>query len=1051
VSNNKPYIVYSASAGSGKTFTLVKEYLQILLQSKDAYHFKNVLAITFTNKAAAEMKERVLVNLQAFARGKDTDMLQPLQAVTGLNKAAIQGKAQRIVEAILWDYSAFNITTIDSFTHRIIRSFAYDFGLSLNFDVEMDSKKLLQEAVDAVIAQIGIDEELSKALIAFSHQKSADDKSWDISKTLFQFASIILNETDKIELESIAHKKFTDYVSLQKSINKQLAMAKPKMREIGEQGIQIIAKSGLQDNDFYRSMLPNHFNKLAENWELAKFFDQSKSTLRQRIEENIFYSKSKPEPVKEKIESILPQLLELYLQSERLFSNITLLKLFLESLIPMAVLSYVYKAMEKLKADNNVRLISEFNELIFKKIQNEPTPFIYERLGEKFQHFFIDEMQDTSVLQWKNLIKLIENSLHQEGGSLLLVGDAKQAIYRWRGGASEQFIELANPEQSGPFYVEKEVAHLDTNYRSFSEIIQFNNSFFQHISGLMHNESYAGLYKKENQQKFNSKKGGYVQIEFIENNLDDDEKKEELYPRKVLKTIQSLDVAYEWKDVCVLVRKNSQGVAIASYLNDHGIDIISSESLLLASNAKVNFLINLLSILRHPKDKKSRYKLLDFLYEFLGISIDKHQFFSELIHLNETLFYTELEKYDIFFRKELFHQKSLYDSLEYAIRTFKLTQISNAYLQFFLDAVLDFQIKYGSDLSIFLEYWEQQKTKLSISMPEGKNAVQIMTIHKAKGLQFPVVIFPYDLDIYYQKDPTIWYPIQDAENYLDFKKMLLPFRANLQYTDEKGAQLYKERREMLELDNYNLLYVTLTRAEEQLYIITDNKLNKKQEENPNFFSGLFINYLKEKTIWNQEQLIYTFGEKTRLILDTRKIKESTIESIDSQEFISTDLTEHQVVLYANSSLLWDTEQGKAIAYGNLIHEILAQIKTADDIDEALQLYLNQGVVSKIELQSISDKIQAVVTHPKLNAYYQHNLISYNEREIVNTKGVSIIPDRFVVFPNKKAVLIDYKTGIEEKNHHVQINNYAIYLSEMGYEVLEKLLVYIDDDIKVVSV
>lgn len=1049
VSNQNSYTVYSASAGSGKTFTLVKEYLQILLQHSDVNHFKSVLAITFTNKAAAEMKERVLANLQAFARGQESEMLQPIHIETGLDVLVIQKKSQRIIEAILWDYTAFNITTIDSFTHRIIRSFAYDFGLSLNFDVEMDSKKLLQEAVDAVIEKIGLDKSLTKALISFSHQKSADDKTWDISKVLFQFATVLLNETDKIELKSIADKSFDDFVALQKQLKKQLSALKAKIKEIGEEGVQLIARSDLHDNDFYRSMLPNHFNKLAENWELAKFFDQSK--LRERIEENTLYSKSVPIATKARIENILPQLLELYLQSERLFGTISLSKLFSESLIPLAVLSYVHNAMEKLKEDNNVRLINEFNELIFKKIQNEPTPFIYERLGEKFQHFFIDEMQDTSVLQWKNLIKLIENSLHQEGGSLLLVGDAKQAIYRWRGGASEQFIELANETKKGPFFVDKNLAHLDTNYRSFTEIIQFNNSFFQHIANLLGSEVYANLYKQENSQKYNTKKGGFVQIELVETKLASEsakESKEDIYPKKVWETICGLDTKYEWKDVCVLVRKHAQGVQIANYLNRQGIDIISSESLLLASDANVDFLISLLYIIQHPKDETSRYKVLDYLYGFLRISNDKHEFFSKLIKLEEADFYTSLKVYGIGFLAGRFHQKSLYDGMEYAIRSFQLTQKSNAYLQFFLDEILDFQIKYGSDLSGFLEHWEQQKDKLSISSPEAKNAVQIMTIHKAKGLQFPIVIFPYDLDIYFQMNPKIWYPITEPEMYQGFDKMLLPFRKNLQYTDEIGTHLYNQRREMMELDNYNLLYVCLTRAEEQLYVLTDNKVNKNQHENTNYFSGLFINYLKSIGDWNSEQLVYTFGENKRV--GSKKDKKMAIESVEATEFISTDLSEHQVVLYTSSSLLWDTEQGKAISYGNLVHEILAEIKTADDIDESLQLFLNQGIINETEIGLLKKRIAAVVEHPELNDYFQHNAKVYNEREIVNSEGISIIPDRVVVFPDKKAIVIDYKTGLEEKTHQRQVEKYADYLSEMGYEVVKKLLVYITDEIKVVS-
>ena len=1051
MSKTSPYTVYSASAGSGKTFTLVKEYLQILLQNKDAYHFQKVLAITFTNKAAAEMKERVLTTLQLLALGQETEMLQPIMQATDLDRASIQKRSQILIETILQDYSSFNITTIDSFTHRIIRSFAYDFGLSLSFDVEMDAKGLLQESVDAVIDQIGIDPKLTKALVTFSHQKSSDDKSWDISKILFHFSEILLKESDKQALNSISHQGFDKYITLQKQLDKKLAIAGVKMQEIGKSGLQIINESDLEQHDFYSSMLPKHFTALATNWKKAKFFDLS--TLHQKLEDGIFYKKSTKDEVIAKIESVLPQLLDLYAQSEELYSSATLFQLFRESLIPMSVLSYIHSALEQIKQANNVHLISDFNELIFNKIQNEPTPFIYERLGEKFQHYFVDEMQDTSILQWKNLAKLIENALSEEGGSLLLVGDAKQAIYRWRGGESEQFIDLANPVIKGPFQAEKRVEHLATNYRSFSEIINFNNSFFQHISSLLQNEIYAKLYKDENQQKTNSKIGGYVQIDFInskEAKKNEDPDLDVLYPKKVLETIQNLDPSFDLKDVCVLVRKKSQGVAIANYLNEKGIAIISSESLLLASNSKVDFLINLMRIIWKPKDAISRFNVLDFLYKQAQVSADKHEFLSELIHLDENNFFKALAAYDYVFDKHIFIQKSLYDSIEYSIRAFKLTEKSDAYLQFFLDAILDFQLKQGSDLAQFLTYWEQQKEGLSISMPEGKNAVQIMTIHKAKGLQFPVVIFPYDMQINYQIQPNIWYPIAEPEKSQGFKKMLIPYRKSLEYTNDTGAQLYQERQEVLELDSYNLLYVTLTRAIEQLYIITEHKITTKGAENTHFFSGLFINYLKATDTWNQELLAYSFGSKDRIIIE-KEIKKSAIKSVFSYEFISTDIAQHQVNFYASSSLLWDTEQGEAIAYGNLLHDILSHIFTADDIEQTLQRYLSQGIINKVDSSALQNKIEKIIEHPNLKIYYQHNLTVYNEREIVNTQGVSIIPDRVVILPNKKAVVIDYKTGMQENIHKTQVENYARYLSEMGYEVASKLLVYIGDVVEVVSV
>jgi len=1051
----KPYIVYSASAGSGKTFTLVKEYLQIVLANQDVYHFKKILAITFTNKAAAEMKERIVSSLQIFAREEETELLQAVLETTGLDKDFVFKKSKVLIEAILRDYTAFAITTIDSFTHRIIRSFAYDFGLSLNFEVEMDAKKVLEEAVDSVIAQIGKDTKLTQALVRFSHQRIKEDKAWDISYSLNEIASVLLNESDKLAFKSIATKGMDDYAVLQKEIDKKLTFLIPKFEKLGQKALQLIQDAALEHKDFYRSMLPNHFVALAKNWKKAKFYDES--NLRLRIEENTFYAQSKPDAVKEKIEHIIPNLLDLYLETEEIFSQVSLLQLFKESLVPLSVLSYINNALENYKLDNNIQLISEFNELIFNKIQNEPAPFIYERLGERFQHFFIDEMQDTSVLQWKNLVKLIDNALSQEGGSLLLVGDAKQAIYRWRGGASEQFINLSNPAVKGSFQVPKTVASLETNYRSFSEIIHFNNSFFQHIAGLMQNLSHQVLYKEGNTQKTTDKTGGYVQIEFLnttEAKKNEDPDLDFLYPKKVLEVIQNLDDSFNWNDVCVLVRKNSQGVAIATYLSEQGVAIISSESLLLASDSKVDFLINLLQTLQQPKNELTRYKVLEFLYKKQDFLTDKHQFISDRIHLDEQKFFSQLQSDAFNFSLEIFHQKTLYDSVEYCLRAFQLVPVSDAYIQYFMDEVLAFQLKNGSDLIGFLTHWEQQKEKLSISAPEGVNAVQIMTIHKAKGLQFPVVIFPYDLNRYQQIKPRVWYPIQEPEHYQGFDTLLIPYRKNLQYTGSIGFELYKERQEDLALDSNNLLYVTLTRAVEQLYIITEYSLNKKGEENTNYYSGLFINYLKSLQLWNSEQSCYAFGEKVREVIekknhakDVTKEKETLItkETSISQSFISTDISEHQVSLYAKSASLWGTEQGEAISYGNLLHSLLAEIYTLDDVDLALTLFLNQGLIRENEQQNLKEILVRVVTHPNLDSYFQHNLKVYNERELINASGKSVVLDRLVLLPQNKAVIIDYKTGEIESKHKEQLVNYATYLTEMGYSVTEQLLVYISEE------
>ena len=433
--------VYNASAGSGKTFTLVKEYLKILLNTSDPNKFKQILAVTFTNKAAAEMKERVIQNLRAFAKEDilvhKTEMFEQLENELSITNTVLNRRAGKVLESILQNYSAFNITTIDSFTHRLIRSFAFDLGLSINFDVEMDAKGLLSEAVEVLISKIGDDKKITSILIDFSLQKANEDKSWDISRELNEIAQILLNENDNAHIQRIQEKPIHDFIDLKTKLYKQQRKIEQNFKEIGLEGLQVIESLNLQHNDFYRSMLPNHFKNLANNSGNAKFFDQSK--LKERIEERNFYAKSKPIDIKTAIDNIINPLLELYYESEKLYQEYSLNRLFLTGLIPLAVLSNINLILDELKKEKNVRLNAEFNSIIGKNLQEQPASFIYERLGEKFKHYFIDEMQDTSILQWQNLIPLIANALSQEGTSLLLVGDIKQSIYRWRGSEPDQF------------------------------------------------------------------------------------------------------------------------------------------------------------------------------------------------------------------------------------------------------------------------------------------------------------------------------------------------------------------------------------------------------------------------------------------------------------------------------------------------------------------------------------------------------------------------------------------------------------------------------------
>jgi ATP-dependent exoDNAse (exonuclease V) beta subunit len=1035
--------VYNASAGSGKTFTLVKEYLKVVLNSDDRYKFQSILAITFTNKAAAEMKARILDNLQLFSEGDENDLFIKLLEETNLEKQTIQDRSSQILEAVLRNYSAFGITTIDSFTHKIIKSFAFDLGLNLNFEVELDSETLLNQAVAVLISKIGVENDVTNTLIDFSLEKAKEDKSWDISHDLNDVAKILLNDEDAKHFKTLRSKTISDFTSLKKKLTKSQKTLKLRFSEIGEEGLSIIGNTSLKDNDFYYSLIPKHFSSLSTP-EKAKFFDESK--LKQRIEENLFYAKSKPDEVKSIIEEILPELLQLYDESEKLYEQFTLNQLVLKSLIPLAVLTKINAELSTIKEENNIRLISEFNQLISNNIKEEPAPFIYERIGQKYMHYFIDEMQDTSVLQWQNLIPLIDNALSQENSNLLLVGDGKQAIYRWRGGKAEQFIKLGSENQnetrSNPFQTHKEIKGLDTNYRSYSEVIEFNNSFFQYVSNYFQSPMYQQLFVEGNAQKITKKVGGFVSIDFLEKETDKEEN-DLKYAKKVLETILNLDSNFSRKEVCVLVRKKKEGVTIANYLSENGVDIVSSETLLIQNSKKVNFIIDVLQVIQHPKDHSAWMQLIYFLYSHLKIELEIHSFITSFDIKKENDFFVKIKDFGIEFNLENFNQIPFYEKIEEIIRAFKLTEISDAYLQFFLDIVFE-QQKRGTDVQQFLDFWECKKEKLSIVAPEAEDAVQIMTIHKSKGLEFPVVIFPYNIDIYQQINPKSWITELPIEEFEGFRELLIAANKSIKYAGKSGEDIYNFQREELELDSFNLLYVALTRSVEQLYVITEKTISPKGDVNSKYTSGVLINYLHTIGEWSEEKINYTFGDRKKVSKNTIEKSKTTIQD----QFVSNPWQQHNIYMVANSSKLWETEQGRAIKYGNLIHEMFSKIITNKDVEKVLHQYVNQGLISFDDSSKIRGILDEVVKHPKLEEYYKENVVVYNEREITTEDNQVVIPDRLVFNTQSEVTIIDYKTGKHSKSYHQQLLQYEKVLKSMNFNVVKKLLIYINDEITI---
>ncbi|WP_299883383.1 exodeoxyribonuclease V subunit beta [uncultured Lacinutrix sp.] len=1045
--NQHSFRVYDASAGSGKTFTLVKEYLKILFASTSNYQFKHILAITFTNKAVGEMKARIIEMLKLFS---DIEILETPNSMfkaiceeLPIEDDTLHKRSKIILNTIMHNYAAFDISTIDGFNHRLIRTFAYDLKLPLNFEVELDVKSLLNEAVDSLIAKAGSDKRLTKILVDFAIEKADDDKSWDVSKDFNSIANLLIKENDLEFIKTIEDKTLDDFKELKKLLISEIETSKKNIINSATSVLELITKNGLDFTDFTRGTLPNHFKKARELNFTRLYDNQLENNISERIK---VYNKTLDETKASIIESILPQIEKAYHNTKRAVFNYKFLNAFYKNLTPLSVLNVINKELNILKEEQNKMLISEFNNIISKEISGQPTPFIYERMGEKFRHYFIDEFQDTSQMQWGNLIPLVENTLSGqnikgEQGTAMLVGDAKQAIYRWRGGKAEQFIGLFN--EDNPFHVEKQLENLPANYRSFENIVDFNNRFFEFLSTTVFmNLDYSNLYKHASQDFFIEEKG-YVNLKFID--FDTGENRNDLYTNEVLESVNScLENGYTLKDICILVRKKKEGIAIAEFLSSKGLKITSSETMLISNSPEVNFVNNLLILLVNPNDSESRLSILDFLAQKYSIK-DKHEYFQNHIKIELTELFKSFESFGIFINSKIIIQQALYDVVETIVREFKLVDSSNAYIQFYLDLVLEYSQKNISDVLSFLDYFEKKKDSLSIVSPQNQDAIQIMTIHKSKGLEFPVVIFPYaDLDIYREIEPKEWIAL-DAEKYKGFTHTLLNYNKDFELYGDVGNYIYKRHQAELELDNVNLLYVALTRPIEQLYVIGKKDIDSKGFVKPNTYSGMLINYLMQSNHWDNSKMEYSFGSQKRSITKAVNNKNETIEL---EEFISTAKQDHNIKVITNSGYLWDTNQEQAIEKGNLLHDIMEHIKTENDVDFAINDFITSGVINNEQADALRVSILQIINHPDLKKYYSESNTVYNERDIISKTGKIYRPDRLIINNENEVVIIDYKTGLHNPKYQHQLQDYHDVLEEMEFKVSKKILIYINKDITI---
>ncbi|RZJ72466.1 exodeoxyribonuclease V subunit beta [Flavobacterium sp.] len=1039
------FSIYDASAGSGKTYTLVKEYLKIILRSSKPDAYRNILAITFTNKAVHEMKSRIVSSLSDFASDepseKGVNLMRDLSGEVKMSVPEIQLKAKKIIRHIIHNYAAFDISTIDKFTHRVIRTFARDLNLPMTFEVSLDTENLLQEAVDALIAQAGEDETLTKLLVDFAMEKTDDDKSWDISREIMDTGRLALNENHRSEISHLSQKSIPEFMMLKEKLGNLAGELESENKLLAQTALELLETNGVDLASFSRGTFPNHLKSIQD----GAYKPANKHFY--ELEDVAINKTSKDRAT---IENLLPDVLGSLAKVYANFGKRNMYLAFLKNITPLSLLNTVNNELERIQKDQNVLSISEFNAIIHKEIQNQPAPFIYERLGERYRNYFIDEFQDTSEMQWQNLVPLIANAVSGQDelgqiGTLMIVGDPKQSIYRWRGGKAEQFIALG--KGGTPFTnVPWELFKLGTNWRSYSEVIHFNNDFFRLISENFDHVDFKDLYETQSRQEITSKDGGYVNISFVAPSESDEEETPEhdmLHLRATLSTIKKvLANGFRYSDITILTRKRSKGILVANYLTENEIPLLSSETLQIATATEVRFLINILRYLKNANDAEAKALFLHYIGDKLQNSLALHDFIAQgMSYFEEKAFADWLAGFDFKLSFSDIRKKSLYEAVE--IMASKFIPKYNAYVQYFLDIVLERDVRNQAGIADFLTFWDANSEKFSIPSPEGKDAVKIMTIHKSKGLEFPVVIMPFAEEDYNRKPrEKMWIPGDEMLG--DLPKILVDMNSSVEGFGEGAATLFQQKKQEELLDNINVLYVALTRAEEQLYIISGMNLDKNGDPKRNNMSTFFVNFLLDKGVFDENQFQYEFGSQQKISKD--KPLPPAPEAISPVE---NPLENSRIKIAQRESLMWGSKQLQAIEYGNTIHEILSLVKSESDLDLAIVKSIENGLITELQRSEVEQTLRSIVGHFELANYFSDANQVLNEQSIIRKESGLIKPDRIVIAQNNEVYLLDYKTGSHNPKYIQQIEMYSQALESMGFNVSKKALVYTGEDINVI--
>ena len=1089
-----PFVICKAAAGSGKTFTLVKEYLKLAMTVDDPRvergsdefrrrlreRFHGILAITFTNKAAGEMKGRVMDYLGQMAEyGTDRDrspMGQPLlealnalpcYAERPLNTHELQDMAETVRSAVLHRYSDLAVCTIDSFMHRIVRTFAHDLNRPMDFEVMIDQDEMVAQAVEGVMSLVGTpgNEELTSVVRAFAESRMEEEKGYRVEGALASLAGQLFKEGTDGYIASLSKLRLSDFSEIHRTLSADNRRFEQEARRCGADMMALLAEVGAEESDCAggRNGYYGYFRGLAA----GNIRPMTKSAAEALESGRLASAKCDP-GLKEDLADAHGSMLGIYERTLALVGSALVgdgqglrdyntRSLLLKNLYSMALLGQLAEQLRLYAKDNGVVHLSEFNRLINKIVVEEPAPFIYERLGNRYHHFLIDEFQDTSVLQWHNLVPLVENGVSQRHESLV-VGDGKQAIYRFRQGDVRQFVALPHVEgmalhgrtlEARGNYSE---VSLDTNFRTASSVVEFNNRFFTWLlqqppfaENSLAQEIFVGQPDAEGHpalwQRLPAKAvpEGHVELSFVD--PDDPEALYEYIRQTIVRLVR--EQGYRLRDIMILGRDKSDLDRVGTYLQSHGeelpIELCSSESFFLTRSHAAMAVVAALRLLRDTDDRVAAADLLQRLCNLGLLPSPCHEAFLGEGPVDMAALLREAGGFD--FRPAYLTGLGLYDCCEEVVRELRLDGIDTAYVASLLGRVAAFVTRCGEGVGAFLDWFDDNTgdpadshgKQLSVASPDGIDAVRMMTIHKAKGLEAPVVICPFFAPSW--KATRLWVDLGDG---IEAGGHRLP--AAFIELDKKRSSRFDgvrdEEQRLEEVDKLNVLYVALTRPQEQLFVVCPTPSERT--------TSTEVSY---------PRLLKAFADEVRSSAGDAKFRhverrrgDAAAERVAVEGVAFAEWSEKVAVASPDEPRL-DALQEEKVRFGTYAHALLSDVRHAGDVDAALERFARRTPLADGERKRLETLARSVVSHPDTARFFQPDNEVKNECDL--TDGVAIgRPDRVVVTAEATWV-IDFKTGQDlGEVHDRQVRRYCEALRGMGYPHVGGWLIYLLPDIRV---